>query len=61
MRFHGTNKKYAGNYTDTMLADWAKRLKTLSRGLDDVYVYFNNDLGGHAVRNAQRLEEMLND
>jgi uncharacterized protein YecE (DUF72 family) len=61
MRFHGTNTKYAGNYSDSMLAGWTKRLKTLARGLDDVYVYFNNDLGGHAVRNAKLLEEMLND
>ena len=61
MRFHGTTQKYGSNYTDRMLAGWTKRLKILSRGLDDVYVYFNNDLGGHAPRNAERLEEMLND
>jgi len=61
MRFHGTTQKYGGNYTDAMLKDWAKRLKALSRDLDDVYVYFNNDIGGHAPRNAKRLEELLED
>jgi len=24
-----------------------------------VLVYFNNDLGGHAVRNARRLRELV--
>jgi uncharacterized protein YecE (DUF72 family) len=44
-----------------MLAGWAKRLKALSRDVDDVYVYFNNDGHGYAVKNALRLREMLND
>jgi uncharacterized protein YecE (DUF72 family) len=24
-----------------------------------VLVYFNNDLGGHAIRNARKLKELL--
>jgi uncharacterized protein YecE (DUF72 family) len=61
MRFHGATQKYRGNYTDRMLADWARRLKELSHDTDDIYVYFNNDLGGHAVKNAVRLREMLSE
>lgn len=25
----------------------------------DVYVYFNNDLGGHAIRNAKYVRQQL--
>jgi len=39
-------------------ADAARVRDRLEDGLD-VYVYFNNDGGGAAVRNALRLREML--
>src|SRR5947207_13919762 len=35
------------------IEDWLKS------GLD-VYVYFNNDMGGHAIRNAKYVQEALN-
>ena len=59
VRFHGTGRKYDGNYTEEMLQDWAGRLQELSRGLDDVWVYFNNDAHGYAVHNALRLRQLL--
>ena len=31
----------------------------LKRNLD-VFVYFNNDVGGHAFKNAQELRQILN-
>jgi uncharacterized protein YecE (DUF72 family) len=61
LRFHGSGARYGGNYTDAMLSDWAQRLKGLSRDLDSVWCFFNNDLGGHAPRNALTLREMLED
>ena len=27
--------------------------------VERVLVYFNNDLGGHAIRNARKLKELL--
>jgi uncharacterized protein YecE (DUF72 family) len=37
---------------------WAERIgKMLAR--DDVYIYFNNDYRGYAVRNALKLRELL--
>lgn len=33
--------------------------KTAPRTERDVYVYFNNDMGGHAPRDAMRLREMI--
>jgi uncharacterized protein YecE (DUF72 family) len=42
-----------------MLRADARRIRRwLGRGLD-VYVYFNNDAGGAAVRDARRLGELL--
>ncbi len=59
MRFHGSEALYASNYTDDILAVWARRLLELGRPLEDVFVYFNNDAYGYAVANARTLAEML--
>ncbi|MGN9840008.1 DUF72 domain-containing protein [Nonomuraea sp. H19] len=40
-------------YGDTSLKTWAGRVR--EAGWRDAYVYFNNDLGGAAVRNARRF------
>ena len=58
IRFHGTSGKYAGNYPDHLLQKWAEQIQSW-RDVREVYVYFNNDVGGHAVRNAQTLRAML--
>jgi uncharacterized protein YecE (DUF72 family) len=59
VRRHGTAARYHGSYTDAMLRADARRIRRwLGDGLD-VYVYFNNDGGGAAVRNAERLHRML--
>lgn len=55
-RFHGTSGRYAGSYGDDDLQRWAERLKGLS---DTGYVYFNNDVGGAAPRDALRLRDLL--
>jgi uncharacterized protein YecE (DUF72 family) len=59
VRFHGTQARYSGNYTDAMLDSWAGRLKGLAKGLTDIYIYFNNDASGYAVSNAKTLAGML--
>jgi uncharacterized protein YecE (DUF72 family) len=59
VRFHGTEERYSGNYTDNVLAGWADRLRGLAKGLTDVYIYFNNDASGYAVNNAKTLAGML--
>ena len=41
------------------LRPWAARVRALTRAGKDVYVYFNNDLGGHAPRDALLLRKML--
>lgn len=59
VRRHGTAARYRGSYTDAMLRADARRITGwLAEGLD-VYVYFNNDGGGAAVRNALRLRQLV--
>ena len=59
IRFHGTTGKYAGNYPDELLRAWAREIYGWCSSLSRVYAYFNNDVGGHAIRNARTLREML--
>lgn len=61
VRFHGftARSRYGGNYTDGQLGAWAGQIRKWLRDGVDVYAYFNNDLGGHAVRNALKLRELL--
>jgi uncharacterized protein YecE (DUF72 family) len=59
VRFHGSGTGHGGNYSRRSLENWAERLRELAKGLDDVYVYFNNDAFGHAIRNAWTLTELI--
>ena len=55
LRYHGTEGRYSGNYADEQLEGEAHWIADrMSDGLD-VYAFFNNDLQGHAVGNAQYL------
>jgi len=57
IRFHGpTSAKYWGSYSDGALRKWAERIDSWRRDLSAVYVYFNNDPEGAAVRNALTLK-----
>jgi len=58
LRFHGTTGKYRGRYGAEALAPVARDLaRFASRG--DAFVYFNNDVGGHAVHDARDLMALL--
>ncbi len=58
VHFHGTTR-YGGGYGTAALEDWALWLAGRARAGAPVFAYFNNDLGGHAPRDALRLREML--
>ncbi len=51
--------RYGIGYTEPELALWARRLGEFLGEGADAYVYFNNDPEGYAVRNAQRLRELV--
>ncbi len=59
IRFHGSSSLYSSCYSDEELACWARRLAGLAPHLRAVYVYFNNDAEGFAVRNALTLRGYL--
>lgn len=61
IRFHGAGGQYSGAYGDERLASWAGWLAAERRAGADVYAYFNNDVGGHAPRNAVTLRRFLED
>jgi uncharacterized protein YecE (DUF72 family) len=58
LRMHA-GRGAGGRFGDEELAEWAGRVRALERAGKDVYVYFNNDRDGHAVRDARRLLDQL--
>ena len=59
VRFHGASGTYSGSYPDERLRDWAMWLVEQRRTGAPVYAYFNNDVGGHAPRNALTLRRLM--
>jgi len=59
VRFHGSgDQRYRGNYQEAELVAWARQIATLA-ARRTAYIYFNNDFNAYAIRNAQRLRELL--
>lgn len=59
IRFHGPTGRYQGNYTKAMLKNWVDWIKENINNVHSVYAYFNNDISGHAIKNAKTLKEQL--
>lgn len=60
LRYHGSpDAPYSGSYSDPVLEKEAGRIETWRREGKTVFAYFNNDIGGHAVRNALTLKSLL--
>jgi uncharacterized protein YecE (DUF72 family) len=57
LRYHGEH--YGGSYTPQRLAADARWIRNQLASGKDVYVYFNNDAQGYAVRNAADLKRRL--
>jgi uncharacterized protein YecE (DUF72 family) len=58
VRFHYGHRGRRGNYSESELREIAGRLTALA-GEGDLFVYFNNDWEGFAVRNGLRLKELI--
>jgi uncharacterized protein YecE (DUF72 family) len=56
VRFHGATGRYDGGYPQPVLEEWAEWLAASGRR---AFVYFNNDVGGHAPRDAAKLIALL--
>jgi uncharacterized protein YecE (DUF72 family) len=57
LRFHG--RSYGGSYSHQALSARARCIRRWLRQGRDVYAYFNNDVGGHAPRNAAQLRRYV--
>jgi uncharacterized protein YecE (DUF72 family) len=58
VRFHGS-AKYSGAYEPAALDRWAEWLAAHAGAGTPVFAYFNNDVGGHAPRDAAYLRTAL--
>jgi uncharacterized protein YecE (DUF72 family) len=58
IRFHHGTRGRRGNYSDSEIDAWARRIAAWSHEAE-VFAYFNNDWQGFAVRNAKRLRSRL--
>ncbi|MCU1386065.1 MAG: hypothetical protein JWL71_4762 [Acidobacteria bacterium] len=54
VRFHGP-QKYNGRYDDRVIDEWGRWIAAQMRDGRPAFAYFNNDIGGHAPRDAVRL------
>lgn len=60
MRFHGKEEWYKDFYTKSELSEWAEKLNHL-KGLQNRYIYFNNDFGAKAPEDAKIMQELFNE
>ncbi len=51
--------EFGTGYSEAELSTWAARISSFLAQAIDVYVYFNNDPDGHAIRDAERLQALL--
>jgi uncharacterized protein YecE (DUF72 family) len=58
VRFHWGRRGRRGNYSETELEQWAKRIEQWRRKAE-VYLYFNNDWEGFAINNALWMRKRL--
>ena len=58
VRFHWGRRGRRGNYSETELEEWAKRVEQW-RPKAEVYLYFNNDWEGFAIQNALWMRKRL--
>ena len=61
VRRHGPNagSLYGACYTAAQLKKDAQRIKTWVKKRKDVFIYFNNDTAGYAIKNALHLKKLL--
>ncbi len=59
LRFHGPEKLYGSGYPDEQLCEYARKVAAWLTSDRHVWAFFNNDIGGHAVQDAQRLKDFV--
>ncbi|MBO0810900.1 MAG: DUF72 domain-containing protein [Microlunatus sp.] len=59
LRLHGADELYVSGYTPEGLDSWASKIRNWSAGVQDVYVYFDNDAKVRSPYDAMALQERL--
>ena len=59
LRFHGPDGSYATSYSDQQLRSYARKCRTWLTGGHDLWIFFNNDIQGHAIANARQLNILI--
>lgn len=57
IRFHGVERWYRHDYSENELTEWACRIRAAKA--KRIWIYFNNDFDGYAIKNAKMLAEIL--
>jgi len=58
IRMHGPTKLFASSYSDEQLKELAAYIRDIESAVKKIYVYFNNDFHGYAIKNAQTLQRL---
>jgi uncharacterized protein YecE (DUF72 family) len=58
IRFHGGKRGRYGNYSDSEIREWAKRVRAWGEERE-VFAYFNNDWNAYAIGNARLLTKLV--
>jgi len=59
VRMHGSKTLFSSDYTKKELEELADQIKKWKKKKLDIFVYFNNDVQGFAVKNAKELINLL--
>ena len=59
VRFHGPENLYGSSYSNDFLAEYAEKFKNWKAEGHNVWAFFNNDIGGYALKNAEVILEMV--
>jgi len=57
IRMHGPQSLYSSSYSDQQLKELADEIRQYAKVCNEIYVYFNNDVNGCAIKNAKTLME----
>ena len=59
LRLHGGEVLYGSDYSDKELKQWAEKIRNWEKKKKTVFVYFNNDTYGFAIKNALSLKKLM--
>jgi len=59
LRFHGREKLYASDYSIDTLKAYSEKIIQWLTDNREVWVFFNNDFNGYALRNASTLSDLI--